>query len=452
MDFELPKFVRILMTGAALIFGTTAAMSEGLTPDLTQTISTAVESDTDRLVAIFKDIHQNPELGFMETRTAGIVADELEALGFDVTTGIGVTGVMGVMRNGDGPTVMYRADMDANAVEEATGLDYASTLRVKRADGVEVPVAHMCGHDAHVTWMLGMARFMAENKESWGGTLVLIGQPAEELITGAKAMVDDGLYTVHDAPVPDHFVALHTAPVPTGIVAARAGTIMAGTDQIDVTFHGIGGHGSTPQLAKDPVVMAAFAVTQYQLIVSRVVPPLETAVLTVGSIQAGTDNNVIPNEALVKINLRFFTPGTRELMISGIRSINNGIARTYGMSDDRMPNMVMKGYSPPLVNDNALIERLAEPLADLLGEENVVKEFPPATGSEDAHILTGPHENAEVAYMAVGIADPEVFAKARARGQAVPFAAHNPNFIVDLDAIPLGTEIAAVSVLELMAK
>ena len=425
-------------------------MSQAVTPDLTQTISTAVGSDTDRLVAIFKDIHRDPELGFMETRTAGIVANELEALGFDVTTSW--------CHRRDGCHVKRRrlyGNVPRRYGRQRGGggdrPDCASTVRVKRSDGAEAPVAHMCGHDAHVTWMLSTARIMTENKESWGGTLVLIASLLRSSSAARRRWSMTG-YTQYDAPVPDHFVALHTAPVPTGVVAARAGTTMAGTDQVDVTFHGIGGHGSTPQLAKDPVVTAASAVTQYQLIVSRVVPPLETAVLTVGSIQAGTDNNVIPDEALVKINLRFFTPQTRETMISGIRSINNGIARTYGMSDDRMPDMVMKGYSPPLVNDAPLIERLEEPLAELLGEENVMREFPPATGSEDAHILPSPHENAEVAYMAVGIADPDVFAEARARGQAVPFAAHNPNFIVDLDAIPLGTEVAAVLVLELMAK
>lgn len=230
----------------------------------------------------------------METRTARIVADELGALGYEVTTGIRVTGVTAIMRNGDGPVVMYRADMDANAVEENSGFDYASKVRVKREDGIEVPVAHMCGHDAHVTWMLGAAKVMAEAKDAWRGTLVFVGQPAEEPIMGAQAMVDDGLYAKYNTPKPDYLLALHTAPVPTGVVGARGGGHgRHRPDRRDLLWHRR--PWLDPQLAKDPVVMAAMAVAEYQIIISRVVPPLETAVLTVGSIQAGTDNNVIPN-------------------------------------------------------------------------------------------------------------------------------------------------------------
>lgn len=419
--------------------------------DLMDRVTAAVDQDGPRLTDIFKDIHQNPELGFMETRTAGIVAREFTSLGYEVKTGIGVTGVVGILRNGDGPTVMYRADMDANAVEEATGLDYASTVRVTRPDGAEVPVAHMCGHDAHVTWMLGVAKFMAENRSDWSGTLVFVGQPAEEPITGAAAMVADGLYTTHGVPVPDYLLALHTAPVGTGLLAARSGTIMAGTDQIDVTFHGVGGHGSMPHLTKDPVIMAAYAVTEYQAIVARVLPPLETGVLTVGSIQAGTDNNVIPSEALVKVNIRYFTPEIRQKMIDAIISISNGIATTYGMPPDRMPTVVMKGNSPALVNDAEAVDQLQAPLAALVGEANLVTEFPPATGSEDAHLLRGDNPNVKVAYMAVGIADPAAFQAAVADGRLFPFSAHNPNFVVDLNAIPLGAKIGAVSALQLMA-
>jgi hippurate hydrolase len=410
-----------------------------------------VTSDSARLTEIFKDIHQNPELGFMEERTASIVAKELRALGFDVRTGIGKTGVVGILRNGSGPTVMYRADMDANAVEEATGFAYASKVRVRRSDGVDVPVAHMCGHDAHVTWMLGMAKVMVALKQQWAGTLVLVGQPAEELITGAQAMIDDGMYGRHGIPRPDVLVALHTAPIPTGVVAARGGTIMAGTDQIDVTFHGVGGHGSMPQLAKDPVVMAAMAIAEYQMIVSRVVNPLDTAVLTVGSVQAGTDNNVIPESALLKINLRFFDLKVREQMINGIRAINNGVATTYGMPPEKMPDMVMKGHSPPLVNDGGTIARVSAPLKDLLGEKNVISEFPPATGSEDAHLLKGEYADVPVVFMAVGIADPAVFAQSVKDGKGVPFSAHNPNYKVDLASIPQGAQIGTIAVLELLA-
>jgi len=415
-----------------------------------QTVSGLVEADTERLEAIFKDIHQNPELGFMETRTSGIIAEELKNLGFDVTTGIAKTGLVGIFRNGDGPTVMYRADMDANAVEEATGLPYASKVRVRLEDGTETPVAHMCGHDAHVTWMLGMAKAMVALQDEWSGTLVLIGQPAEEPILGAQAMVEDGLWTDYEVPEPDYFIGMHTAPGPVGAVVSSGGPKMAGTDQIDILFKGVGGHGSMPHLTKDPVLMAAMAVVQYQAIVSRTIEPQQTAVLTVGSIQAGIDNNVIPQTALVKANLRWYDPKVRERLINGIRSISEGIARTYGMPEDMMPEITMKGGSTPLVNDLELSRRLAVPLKDLLGERNVVTDFPPATGSEDVHLLKGPHVDVPFTFLVVGVADPEVFAEAVEAGRGLPYSAHNPNFVVDLEAIPVGTKVATVSMLELL--
>lgn len=245
---------------------------------------------------------------------------------------------------------------------------------------------------------------------------------------------------------------MHTAPGPVGLVVSSGGPKMAGSDQIDILFKGVGGHGSMPQLTKDPVLMAAMAVVQYQAIVSRTIEPQQTAVLTVGSIQAGIDNNVIPSTAMVKANLRWYDPKVREQLIAGIRSISNGIARTYGMTDDQLPVITMKGGCTPLVNNDALAKRLAVPLRVLLGEENVVNEFPPATGSEDVHLLLGPHTDVPFNYLIVGVADPEVFAAARKEGKFMPYSAHNPNFVVDLKAIPLGSKVAAISMLELLGK
>lgn len=412
----------------------------------------AVAADTPRLNAMFKDIHQNPELGFMETRTAGIVAKELKALGFRVVTGIAGTGVVGVLQNGDGPVVMYRADMDANAVEEATGVPWASKVRVKRPDGAEVPVAHLCGHDAHVTWMLGMAKALTGMKSAWKGTVILVGQPAEEPILGAQAMVDDGLWTKHNLPRPDYFTGIHTAPGPVGLMVSSGGVKQAGTDQLDILFKGVGGHGSMPNLTKDPVLMAAYAVTQYQAIVSRVIDPLQTGVLTVGAIQAGVDNNVIPQTALVKANLRWFEPMVRTQMLGGIKSISEGIARIYGMPEDQMPVITMKGSSTPLVNDPALAARMATTLKSVFGEKSVVTELPAVTGSEDVHLLKGPHKDVPFNFLFVGIADPKVFAAAQKPGlpMQVPYAGHNPNFVVDLAAIPMGTSIATIAMLDLL--
>jgi amidohydrolase len=412
-------------------------------------IVSLVDQDRDRLVTIFKDIHQNPELGFMETRTAAIVAKELKALGYEVKTDIGKTGVVGILRNGDGPKVMFRADMDANAVAEVTGLPYASTKRVLR-NSEEVPVMHACGHDAHTTWMLGLAKAMAALKSEWKGTLILVGQPDEEGIEGAKAMVADGLYTRQGVPVPDYLLVLHTAPGPTGLLANVGGTRMAGTDTLDVVFKGVGGHGSSPQFAKDPVVMTAHAITQYQTIVARGIDPQEAAVITVGSVQAGQDNNVIPGESLLKINLRWFNPAVPETMIKGIRSVNEAIARAYGMPEDQLPTITFKGSSTPLINDKALVERLNVQLVNLVGQKALIDDFPATTGSEDAHLLKGDNQEIQLDYAFVGIADPTLFAKAQAEGKMVPFSNHNANFQVDLNAVPFGAKVASVMAMELL--
>jgi hippurate hydrolase len=409
-----------------------------------------VDKDRDRLVTMFKDIHQHPELGFMETRTAGIVAKELKALGYEVKTGIGKTGVVGILRNGDGPKVMYRADMDANAVQETTGLPYANTKRVERG-GQEVPVMHACGHDAHTVWMLGVAKNMVALKSEWKGTLIMVGQPDEEGGYGAAAVIEDGLYTKQGVPVPDYLIALHTAPGPTGLVANAEGPRMAGFDQLDVVFKGVGGHGSSPHVTKDPIVMTANAIVQYQTIVSRAIDPQETAVITVGSVQAGIDNNVIPGESLVKINLRWFNPAVRENMLKGIRSINNGIARTYGMPENQLPSLTMKGGGPPLINDKELVDRVSAQLLNLVGQKALLAAFPATTASEDVSVLMGDNKNIKMDFAFVGVADPALFAKAQAEGKLVPFSNHNANFQVDLNSIPFGTKVGSVMAMELLS-
>lgn len=425
------------------------AAAQAVPQGLMDRVAAIVDADVGRLQDAFRDIHQHPELGFMEVRTAGIIADELRALGFEVQTEIGQTGVVGILRNGTGPVVMYRADMDANAVEEATGLPYESTVRVTRPDGVEVPVAHLCGHDAHVVWMLGVAKAMVELRDEWSGTLVLVGQPAEEPIMGAKAMVADGLYTDRGVPVPDYLVALHTSPIPTGTVTVTSGELNAGTDQLDVTFHGIGGHGSSPHLTKDPVVMATAAVMQYQAIVSRGVNPLNAAVITVGSIQAGQDNNVIPASALLKINLRWYDPADRELMLAGIDRINASIASAYALPDSLFPTTTMKGGSVVLSNDAGMATAVQPALRSLLGAQAVLTDFPKLMGSEDAHHLVLDNPTHRVLYMYVGTADPDDVARAQSEGRAVPYSNHNPDYRVDLDAIPVGAKIGTLSALTL---
>jgi len=410
---------------------------------------TLIDQDGDRLIDLFKDIHQNPELGFMETRTAEIVAGELRTLGYEVKTGIGRTGVVGILRNGDGPTVMYRADMDALPVQETTGLPYASTKRVELEDGSETYVMHACGHDSHTVWMLGLAKAMVELRSDWNGTLVLVGQPAEEGVIGARTMIEDGLYTRHGVPVPDFLLGMHSAPGPTGLIASSPGIQTAGSDPIDILFKGVGGHGSSPHLAKDPIVMAAHAVTQYQTIVSRAIDPKEAAVITVGSFQAGEANNVIPGEALLKLSLRWFNPEVRQTMLDGIQSINRSIARAYGMPEDQLPTLTTKGGTTPMVNDEVVIDRINPQLANLVGANRLITDFPGTTGSEDVHLLKGDNQNIQFGFVFVGVAEPALFAQAQAEGKMVPFSNHNSNFQVDLNAIPFGTKVATVMVMEL---
>jgi len=347
---------------------------------------------------------------------------------------------------------MFRADMDANGVEEETGLPYASKVRVKLPSGVEVPVAHLCGHDAHVTWLLGVGKVMADLKAEWKGTVVLVAQPAEEPILGAAAMVRDGLYTRHGVPKPDYLVGLHTSPIPTGTVAFKSGDVNAGTDQLDVTFRGIGGHGSSPHLTKDPVLMAAAAVVQYQFIVSRAIDPLHAAVITVGSIQAGSDNNVIPSSALVKINLRWYDEADRKLMLDGIESINQSIASAYGLPAALKPITVMKGGSKVLSNDAEMANTVLPVLQSLLGKKAVIVDVPKVMGSEDFHHLVIDNEKPRYLYMYVGSAKPEHFKRAQAEGKLLPYSNHNPDYQVDLDAIPLGAKVGTVAVLEFLAQ
>ena len=420
-------------------------------PDaLVARVNQLVDADTTRLTTIFKDLHQHPEIAFTEKRTAAIVASDLKALGFVVTEGIGQTGVVGVLANGPGPVVWFRADMDANSVREATGLPYAATTGQRLADGSEIDVMHACGHDAHVTWLLGMAKAMVAMKSDWSGTLVAYTQPAEEVGLGAQAMVDDKLWQ-RGFPKPDYAFGTHTAPGPVGVVASSPGVRMAGTDQLDITFFGVGGHGSSPQMTIDPVVMAAQAVLAYQTVVSRNLDPQDAAVLSVGSIVAGRDNNVIPETAVLKLNLRWFSPDVREQMLKRIDEIIKGVAMAAGVSADRMPKRLMKGNAGPLINDKALVARINPSLERLLGSGNVVGQFPAVMGSEDfQEVFKG--LDTPYAFMLVGVAPPEMFAKARAAGKPFPYANHNPDFFVDLAAIPIGAKVNAVAALAVLAK
>jgi amidohydrolase len=440
------------LMGAALILLTGSNIVHAqVRPALIAKVNALVDADTPRLVGIFKDIHQNPEIGFTEVRTSGIVAKELKAFGFTVTEKIGKTGVVGVMANGPGPVVWFRADMDSNAVREATGLPYAATAKQRLDDGSEIDVMHACGHDAHVTWLLGLAKAMANLKSEWSGTLVVYAQPAEEVGTGAQAMVEDKLWE-RGFPKPDYAFGSHTAPGPVGYISSSPGVRMAGTDQLDITFNGIGGHGSTPQMTIDPVVMAAQAILSYQTIISRNLDPQASAVVTVGAVVAGRDNNVIPETAVLKLNLRWFNAADRDQMLKRIDEINRGVAVAAGVSEDRMPTRVMKGNASPLTNDKALVARINPSLEALMGAGKVIDQFPAVMGSEDFQEAFKKLGTVPYAFILVGVAPPEMFAKARAAGKPFPYSNHNPDFFVDLAAIPIGAKVDTVATLGVLAK
>ena len=437
------------MVGAALAIAGPASAD---TPDATRVrqVNAAIDADTERLVAIFKDLHQHPEIGFAETRTAAIVARDLKGLGFTVTTGIAKTGVVGVLRNGPGKTLWFRADMDAIAVRETTGLPYAATKPQILPDGHETEVMHACGHDAHVTWLLGLAKAMVALKSTWSGTLVVYAQPAEELGLGAQAMIDDGVLK-RGFPKPDFGLSSHTAPGPVGYVSNSAGVRMAGMDQLDISFTGVGGHGSAPELTIDPVVMAAQAVLSYQTIISRNVDPQAAAVLTVGAIKAGTGNNIIPQTATLQLNLRWFTPEVRTLMIKRIDEVSKGVAIAAGVPETKLPVRTMKGGAGPLTNDPALVGTVNPELSALLGRDKVVNNFPAVMGSEDYQEVM---DAARVPYvfLLIGVAPPDQFKAAIAAGKSAPYSNHNPDFFVDLAAIPIGAKVDTIAALSLLAK
>ena len=417
----------------------------------TTTKEASAKKSGSELIEIFKDLHQNPELAFMEVRTSKIVADNLKKFGFKVITGIAKTAVVGILKNGEGPTVMYRADMDCNSVKESTNLPYASQKSVELSNGSTVPVMHACGHDAHTTWLIGIAKKFSAMKEKWHGTLVLVAQPAEEIIEGARAMVNDGMYD-KGVPIPDYLFGMHTAPLPTGTVGLAPGNRMAGTDQFDVTFYGIGGHGSSPHLAKDPVLMAATAIVQYQFIVSRGVDPLNAAVVTVGSVQAGSDNNVIPDKALLKLNLRWYKESDRKLMLDAIDRINKSIAMAYDLPKKMYPTTKFKGWSMPLVNDPEMVKKVTPVIEEILGKKGILSEIPPTMGSEDFHHLVIKNKEPKYLYMFFGTAKPAHFKKAQKEGKLFPYTTHNGDYQVDLDAIKLGVEVASSVLLKMFEK
>jgi len=355
----------------------------------------------DEWVSLYQDLHRNPELSFQETRTAGIVAARLRDLGYDVTEGVGRTGVVGLLVNGDGPVVLLRADMDALPVAENTGLDYASTARGTDPEGNDVAVMHACGHDVHVTCLLAAAAELAADRSSWSGTVLLVFQPAEELGAGATAMLEDRMYDRFPKPVV--VLGQHVAPLPAGVIGLRSGAAFAAADGVRVTLHGRGAHGSRPEASVDPVVMAAATVMRLQTIVSREIAGTETAVVTVGKLTAGTVGNVIPDSAELVLNIRTYDPKVLDRVLTSVTRIVDGEAAAAGAP--RPPEIHHITSFPAVVNDAAAVEATRAALASV---SLAVVDPGPVTGSEDVGMFATA-AGVPCVYWLLGGADPAQF-------------------------------------------
>jgi hippurate hydrolase len=375
------------------------------------------------LEALYQDVHSHPELSMQETRTAGLAADRLRATGYEVTTGIGKTGVVGILRNGDGPTVMLRADMDALPIEEATDLPYASKVIATNREGKTVPVSHMCGHDMHVTWLAGATKLLAEARSTWRGTLMAVFQPGEETAEGAQAMIDDGLFKRF--PKPDVILGQHVMVGPSGTVAGRAGAITSAADSLQIRLFGRGAHGSMPQASIDPVVMAAATVMRLQTIVSRELAAAEAAVVTIGALQAGTKENVIPDDAVIKLNVRTFDAGVRTRVLAAIERIVNAEAEASGAP--RKPEFTTLDHYPLNVNDRDASKRVVDAFREHFGAERV-RETGPAPASEDFGSF-GSEWHTPSVFWFVGGTDPDMYAKAKAANRLNELPVnHSPKF------------------------
>jgi amidohydrolase len=385
--------------------------------------------------ALYLDLHQNPELSSHETQTATKLAGRLRGLGYEVTEHVGGTGIVAVLKNGAGPTVMLRTELDALPVEEKTGLVYASKVHTKDDAGNDVPVMHACGHDLHMASIVGTAAVMARSKNTWHGTLMLIGQPAEETISGAKGMLDDGLLTRF--PRPDVAVALHVGNLlPAGMVGIVPGIYNTNADSLRITIYGKGGHGSAPHTAIDPIVIAARTILALQTIASREVKPGQMAVVTVGYIHAGTKNNIIPDQAELGLTVRTNKAEVRKQVLAAIARITKAEAEAAGAP--RAPSIEHYEGTDLVYNDPALAQRLKVTLEASLGKDNVAIEEP-ITGSEDFSQYV--EQGIPGFYFSLGGADPDKFAEAKASGTMLP-SNHSPLFAPDVDPA-LRTGIAA---------
>jgi hippurate hydrolase len=442
---------KLLLVGAAI-----AALAVNV-PAQQLSLDAMIDRDIASWLITYRNLHTAPELSHREEKTSAFVAGELRKLGFTVTERIGKFqnaqwngyGVVAVLKNGPGPTVLVRTELDALPVEEKTGVAYASQVKSKNDAGVEVSVMHACGHDMHMTSFLGTAKMLTELKSRWSGTLIMLGQPAEETGDGANAMLRDNLYT--NFPKPDFAIALHDKPeLETGKVGYTPGYAMASATSIDIKIRGIGGHGSAPETTKDPIVVAAQVVMALQTIVSRENSPLEPAVVTVGSIHGGTRYNIIPDEVNLQLTVRTYKEDVRKHILASIERIVKGVAMTAGIPEDRAPVVKVSEGTGSTYNDPQLIERLVVTFKQALGEENVVK-MPPMMASEDFGYFSMDQKIPTTIFW-LGASDPLKVKASRESGVALP-GLHSALFApVPEPTLRTGVKAMTSAVLDLMKK
>lgn len=446
----MKRIILATVAAAALIGGSPALAQDAA-------LQASIKADYDaNLGALWDHFHRNPELSGLEVRTAARMADELTALGYEVTTDVGGTGVVAVLMNGDGPTVMIRADMDGLPVIEQSGLPNASTARQVDFDGEEKPVMHACGHDVHITALIGTARQMMARRDRWSGTLVLIAQPAEEGVAstgvepgrtfGARAMVEDGLYDRF--PKPDYALAFHvSAGVPAGRIEVPLTVASSSADSVDIIVHGVGAHGAYPQTGVDPVLVAAQIVVSLQSIVSRNLSPLDAGVITVGAINGGNRHNIIPDRAHMKLTVRADSHETRQMLLDNIRRVALGTAAALGVPDNLAPEVIVAeaDVTPPTLNDPATAQRIRDAIAAGMGPDALIDLPRDGMGAEDFSWFVMPGNGVKGVYFSVGgTADHEVDAVA---------SHHSPFFRIEAEpSIRRGVEASVVAAEALMPR
>ncbi len=423
--------------------------ADGTTPAV---VAQKLAADYPSLLALYSDLHAHPELSLMEEKTAAKLAAELRAVGFEVTEKFGGHGIVGVLKNGPGPTLLVRADLDGLPLLEETGVPYASKTRVTDLTGQEVPTMHACGHDLHMTIFAGTARQLAAHRDRWSGTLVFVGQPAEERGIGARAMLKAGLY--QKFPKPDFALAVHdSATLPAGTIGILEGFNWANVDTAEITVRGAGGHGAYPHATKDPIVLAARIVTTLQTIVSRETRPLDPAVVTVGSIHGGTKSNIIPDEVKLSLTLRSYSETVRRHTIEAVKRICRGEAIAAGLAEDRMPIVeILEGeFTPASYNDPALTRRVRNVLTPWLGAERVVG-IDPEMGGEDFGQFGRTAEKVPICMFRVGAVDPVKFAESQRTGAPLP-SLHSSKFApLPEPAIKTGVTALTAAALDLLTK